>query len=100
MIKQIFSCAPKVKLQKKEETIPLALASVAFTKDLRAKPSETDAKKQQIQKKEVKNKPKVVKLSKKPVQKAPAIVKRATLTLLEDDFRKECNTPKEQIELE
>ena len=82
MIKQIFSCAPKVKLQKKEETIPLALASVAFTKDLRAKPSETDAKKQQIQ------------------QKAPAIVKRATLTLLEDDFRKECNTPKEQIELE
>ena len=100
MIKQIFACAPKAKIQKKEENLPLALASAAFTKDLRSKPIDQEPKKQQNIKKDIKTKPKVIKTNKRPMQKAPTVVKRATLTLFDDDFRKECNTPKEQIELE
>jgi influenza virus NS1A-binding protein len=96
MIKQVFACAPKAKVLKKEETVPLALATIAFTKDLRVRPSDLEKKPQQtLLKKELKAKPKSIKTSKKPVQKAPAIVKRATLTLFDDDFRKECTTPKE-----
>lgn len=96
-IKQIFACAPKAKVLKKDENLPLALASAAFTKDLRGK-TEVDLKKVAV-KKEVKPKPKQLKPGKKPIQKAPTIVKRATLTLFDDDFRKS-STPKEQLDLD
>ena len=82
MVKQVFSCAPKGKVEKKEESVPLALAAVAFTKDLRSKVPE-QAKKPQIIRKELNQKGKQVKVNKKPVVKGPTVVKRATLTLYE-----------------
>ena len=103
LIKQIFACAPKAKVLKKEENIPLALASAAFTKDLRGKPAEPEVKKSLPAKKEQKEqkvKPKQLKPNKKPVQKAPTVIKRATLTLFDEDFRKSSSTPKEQIDLD
>ncbi|OMJ73023.1 hypothetical protein SteCoe_28379 [Stentor coeruleus] len=100
LIKQVFSCAPKPNVPKKEETVPLALASIAFTKDLRGRQPEAEQRKPQVIKKEQKPKPKPGKPQKKPMQKGPVVVKRATLTLYDDEFRKECNTPKEQIEME
>jgi hypothetical protein len=79
--------------------MPLALASVAFTKDLRSKPPEQQGKKPQLIKKELTQaKPKNLKPAKKPVVKGPTVVKRATLTLYEDDFRKDSSTPKESTE--
>ena len=98
MIKQYFTCAPKAKPEKKEELMPLALASVAFTKDLRSKPPESQKKPQIIKKEVVQPKPKNLKPGKKPVIKGPTVVKRATLTLYEDDFRKDSATPKESTE--
>lgn len=97
MVKQVFSCAPKGKVEKKEENVPLALAAVAFTKDLRGKVQE-QAKKPQIIRKELNQKGKQVKTNKKPVVKGPTVVKRATLTLYEEDFRKDSATPKESTE--